>query len=96
MKIVDDRGYERVAFESDNQHVIHVVLSGCIYENDLGTIVSSCRLEPELVEAHRASFHEILCTRDVKLVARRRHGGRRESTSSVDSQLTQNYQATRQ
>lgn len=43
MKIVDDRGYERVAFESDNQHVIHVVLSGCIYENDLGTIVSSCR-----------------------------------------------------
>lgn len=43
MKIADDRGYERVAFESDNRHVAHAVLSGCIYENDLGIIVSSCR-----------------------------------------------------
>lgn len=35
-----------------------------------------------IVDFESQVFHEILCTRDVKLVARRRHGGRRESTLS--------------
>jgi len=34
VKVAADKGFERVAYESDNQSVVHVVLSGCICEED--------------------------------------------------------------
>lgn len=43
MKITIDWVFERVAYESDNQYVVHVVLSGYFYENELSTIVIGCR-----------------------------------------------------
>lgn len=43
MKITINWVFERVAYESDNQYVVHVVLSGYFYENELGTIVFGCR-----------------------------------------------------
>ena len=52
MKVAVDKGFERVVCESDNQSVVHSVLSGYIYENELGTIVTSCR---SYLSAH-ASF----------------------------------------
>lgn len=43
MKITIDRAFERVAYESDNQYVVHAVLSGYFYENELITIVTGCK-----------------------------------------------------
>jgi hypothetical protein len=42
-KITTGRAVERVAYESDNQYVVRVVLSGYFYENELSTIVTGCR-----------------------------------------------------
>jgi len=39
MKVAADKGFELVAYESDNQSVVHVVLSGCLYENELRTVI---------------------------------------------------------
>jgi len=43
MKIAANKGFECIAYKIDNQYVVHVVLSGCIYENELDTIVTTCR-----------------------------------------------------
>jgi ribonuclease HI len=41
MNIAAVRGFEHVVYESDNQFVVHVMLSCCINKNELGTIVTS-------------------------------------------------------
>ena len=43
LQIETNKCFDCVIFESNYQHVVNDILNGCNYENELETLLSSCR-----------------------------------------------------